>query len=169
MRNDRGESMSLYFKFNDQLKTDMQSILMNLNKENAIKLVFDNKKEAKKCGTHLITVDGTNVNNNYKFQEPKKNNVYFFFDKDFNCQYIGKKGNQEGINYRLGLHLLKNETTISSAIDKVCEYLNGIQTGQRIIYIITFEINPSYMAEGVESYFIDWFRNKGGAEWISRK
>lgn len=105
--------MSLYFEFNSQLQIDMKNIYMNLKRDNAIKLVFDNTKQATKSGTHIISADGNVVNSDYKFSESKKNNIYFLFDENFDCQYVGKKGNEEGINYRLGLHLVKNETTIS--------------------------------------------------------
>lgn len=142
---------------------------MNLNEDNAIKLVFDNTKKATKYGTHIISVNGNIVNNDYKFSEFKSNNIYFFFDENFVCQYVGKKGNEKGISYRLGLHLLKNETTIKSSIDKICDYLNNINNHERVIYVITFRIEPSYMAEGVESYFIDYFRRKNGAKWVKRK
>lgn len=161
--------MSFNFKFNNQLQTDMDNIKMNLIKSNAIELVFDNTKTATEQGTHLISVNGKSVNSNYEFSEPKDNNIYFLFDNNFVCQYVGKKANQEGINYRLKLHLLKNETTISSAIKRVCDYLNLISNGKKNIYLITFRIEPSYMAESVESYFIDYFRNKGGGQWILRK
>lgn len=98
------------------------------------------------------------------------NNIYFLFDKDFVCQYVGKKGNNEGINYRLGLHLLKNDTKQThSCIDEVCKYLNNINNSKRIIYVITFKIEPSYMAESVESYFIDYYRKINGAKWVKRK
>ncbi|UEL48296.1 hypothetical protein [Terrisporobacter hibernicus] len=161
--------MSLYFEFNSQLQTDLKNIYMNLNKDNAIKLVFDNTKQATKSGTHIISVDGNIVKHDYKFSYSKNNNIYFLFDENFICQYVGKKGNEKGINYRLGLHLVKNETTIGSSIDKICHYLNNINNRERAIYVITFRIEPSYMAEGVESYFIDYFRSKNGAKWLKRK
>lgn len=161
--------MSLNFKFNNQLQTDMDNIKMNLIKSNAIELVFNNKKTATEQGTHLISVNGKPVNSKYNFLEPMDNNIYFLFDNNFVCQYVGKKANQEGINYRLKLHLLKNETKISSAIKSVCKYLNEITNSKRIIYLITFRIEPSYMVESVESYFIDYFRDNGGGQWILRK
>lgn len=161
--------MSLNFKFNNQLQTDMNNIRVNLIKSNAIELVFDNTKIATKEGTHLIKVDGKPVNN-YSFSEPPHNNIYFFFDKDFKCQYIGKKSDGKQINTRLGLHLLENKKgSPASCIQAVCDYLNGITNNKRIIYIITLKVDPSYMAEGVESYFIDYYRNKGQAEWVKRK
>lgn len=162
--------MSLYFKFNNQLQIDMNNILMKLNKTTAIELEFDNTKNATERGTYLISVDGKRVNINYQFSEPNYNNIYFLFDKDFVCQYVGKKGNNEGINYRLGLHLLKNDTKQThSCIDEVCKYLNNINNSKRIIYVITFKIEPSYMAESVESYFIDYYRKINGAKWVKRK
>ena len=164
-----GTIMSENFKFNSQLGKDMNSIYDKLDKKKAIKLVFHNKKTATTSGTHIISVDGKKVKSNYEFSEPKTNNIYFLFDEKFDCQYVGKKANQEGINYRLGLHLLKNETSISSSIDRICDYLNNINNRERVIYVITFKIEPSYMAESVESYFIDYFRNQNNAKWVKRK
>lgn len=160
--------MSNKFTFDNQLQTDMDNICKQLTKENAVKLVYENKKATEFC-TNLKTVNGNPINCNYKFSFNSDENIYFLFDKDFKCQYIGKKGDSDGINYRLGLHLIKNTTTISSTIESVCNYLNSINTYQRIIYVITYKIEPSYMAEGVESYFIDYFRNIGDARWVLRK
>lgn len=162
--------MGIYYKFNNQLQVDMENIKRNLTKSNSIKLVFDYNKKATIEGTHLISVDGVNVGSKYVFSVPSSHNIYFIFDESFNCQYIGKKSTKRGINARLGLHLLENKTkTTKSAIIQVCNYLNSIIGRYRIIYLITVEIEPSYMAEGVESYFIDYFRAKNCGKWVLRK
>ncbi|EJT6341597.1 hypothetical protein QTG94_10935 [Clostridium perfringens] len=160
--------MSLYFAFNKQLEVDMNNIRMNLRKENAIKLVFDKDKVASKYNTNLLYVDGIRVPDDYKFSFDENNNVYFMFDENFKCQYVGKKNG--GINTRLGLHLLKNvKENPASAIKSICEYLNSIKNRDRVIYLITITIKQSYMAEGVESYFIDYFRANKLATWVKRK
>ncbi|HAT4363396.1 hypothetical protein [Clostridium perfringens] len=162
--------MSVSFNFNKQIQNDMVSILSDLNINKATKLEFSSKNKATKFGTNLIKVDEKVVNSNYKFSFPAGDNIYFLFDENFKCQYVGKKANKKGINYRLKLHLLKNGTKkTKSAINSVCKYLNDINGRNRVIYVITFNIEPSYMAEATESYFIDYFKNKGLAEWVLRK
>ena len=146
----------------------MMPIKKHLLQENAIKLEFDADKPSTKENTHLTKVDD---NDSSEITVPDNHNIYFIFDKGFKCRYVGKKGDKEGINYRLKLHLVsnmteKNKNRTWSCIDKVCDYLNN---ESKILYLITISVEPNFMAEGVESYFIDHFREKGGADWVKRK
>ena len=155
------------FDFNDVVPK-ITPIEEYLFEDNAIKLEFDANKEATKENTHLTKVNGKDLN---EITVPDNHNVYFIFDKDFKCRYVGKKGDNEGINYRLKLHLVsnmteKNKSPTWSCIDKVCDYLNK---ESRILYLITISVKPSFMAEGIESYLIDHFREKGEADWGKRK
>ena len=155
------------FDFNDVIPK-MTPIKKYLSEENAIKLEFDADKSSTKENTHLTKVDDKNLN---EITVPNNHNIYFIFDKDFKCRYVGKKGDNEGINYRLKLHLVsnmtgKNKRPTWSCIGKVCDYLNN---ESKILYLITISVEPSFMAEGVESYFIDYFRGKGEADWVKKK
>lgn len=154
------------FSFED-ITSQMTPIKDYLLKENAIELEFDITKAATTSDTQLVKVDGKKA----KIKVPTQNNVYFIFDKDFRCRYVGKKGTEKTINSRLKLHLkanntLKKKNPTYSCIKKVCEYVNA---KNKTLYLITLCIEPNFMAEGVESYFIDHFRGKGEADWVKRK
>lgn len=141
----------------------MTPIKAYLLKENAIELEFDTTKVATTSDTQLMKVDGKKTT----IKVPTQNNIYFIFDKDFRCRYVGKKGTEKTINSRLKLHLkanntLKNKKPTYSCIKKVCEYVNA---KNKTLYLITLCIEPSFMAEGVESYF----RGIGEADWVKRK
>ena len=160
------ENKMFYF---DGIVSQMMPILKYLRKENAIELEFDTTKVATPSDTQLMKVDGEKTEINVSPQ----NNVYFIFDQDFKCRYVGKKGTKENINSRLKLHLKANETLnnsnpTSSCIREVCSYINS-SIKNKTMYVITLCIEPSFMAEGVESYFIDYFREKGEADWVKRK
>lgn len=155
------------FDFKDVVPK-MAPIEEYLSIANAIKLEFDANKVSTKENTHLTKVKGKDLS---EITVPDNHNVYFIFDKDFKCRYVGKKGDKEGINYRLKLHLVsnmteKNKSPTWSCIKKVCSYLNK---ESKILYLITISVEPSFMAEGVESYFIDHFREIKEADWVERK
>lgn len=146
----------------------MELITAYLLKENAIELEFDITKTATTDDTQLIKVEGQDKKS---INVSTKDNVYFIFDKDFKCRYIGKKGTKDNINYRLNLHLKANNTLgnpnpTSSCIKEVCDYINQ---KNKTLYLITLCVEPNFMSEGVESYFIDYFREKGAADWVKRK
>lgn len=151
----------------ENIITEIEPIENYLLKENAIELEFDTTNDAKASDTHLIKVDGKEG----EIKVPSRNNLYFIFDKDFKCRYVGKKGNNENINNRLKLHLkvnktINNKNPTCSCIKKVCDYVNA---KNQTLYLITICVQPSFMAEGVESYFIDEFRKRGEADWVERK
>lgn len=154
------------FTFKDII-SQMMPIEEYLLKENAIELEFDTTNMATPSDTQLIKIDGEVG----EIEVPTHNNLYFIFDKDFKCRYVGKKGTKESINGRLKLHLkanntLNNENPTYSCIKEVCDYINA---KNKMLYLITLCIEPSFMAEGVESYFIDYFKGKGEANWVKRK
>lgn len=149
------------------IESEMIEISSLLCISNAIKLQFDKSKAATIDCTNLLYVD--NQKNN-QIKVSSKDNVYFIFDKNFKCCYVGKKDSR-GINYRLKLHLVSNQThkNISptySCINEVCNYINS---GDDTLFLITLCIKQNYMVEAVESYFIDYFRNKSEAIWVKRK
>ena len=155
------------FSFDD-IAQKMIPIKQFLSIKNAIKLEFDTTQIATADGTHLIKINGKNAT---EIHIAPENNIYFLFDQEFLCRYVGKKGNNEGINYRLNLHLVKNSTYKNksqtfSCIEEVCKHINQKND---TLYLITACITPSFMVEGVESYFIDYFREKGEADWVKRK
>ena len=149
------------------IESKMMEILKLLCVSNAIKLEFDMSKKATNVCTNLLYVDSKKIN---QIKVPPNDNVYFIFDKNFKCCYVGKK-DSKGINYRLKLHLVSNQTYKNinptySCINEVCNYINS---GNDTLFLITLCINEIYMIEAVESYFIDYFRNKSEAIWVKRK
>ena len=155
------------FSFDD-IAQKMIPIEQYLSIKNAIKLEFDATQIATADGTHLIKINGENAT---EINIASENNIYFIFDHEFLCRYVGKKGNNEGISYRLNLHLVKNSTYKNkrqtfSCIEEVCKYINQKND---TLYLITACITPGFMVEGIESYFIDYFREKGEADWVKRK
>ena len=159
----------MYYGFNEnQLDNDMNNIYKNLTKQNATKLIFDCNQIATRKGTNLIEVNGFKVKNNFTFSVAKDHNIYFIFNENFECEYVGKAMDNK-INESLNYHLIKNNTNgRASAIDEVCNYLNGINGNRGIIYLITFEIQPLCMVAAVESYFIEKFKNLGLCNWRKR-
>lgn len=152
------------FEFNVENK--MEEIKNWLVQDNALKLEFS--------GTHVTSSTGLAMVNGViknKIEVPESHNVYFIFDEKFKCKYVGKKSYKETINYRINLHLVANQTldnehpTLSKIVE-VCDYLNS---GYKVMYLITCEIKPKYMVESVESYFIDFYRGKEEADWVQRK
>jgi hypothetical protein len=105
-------------------------------------------------------------------KQPVHNNVYFIFDYNGNCQYIGVKENMTGINNRLKLHMIENNSAgTKSCITLLLQDLLSSPPPNQYVYYITYSIEPKWMATAVESYFIDFFRQKQPAQarWVGRK
>jgi hypothetical protein len=98
--------------------------------------------------------------------------VYFIFDNNGDCQYAGVKEDKNGINYRLKLHLISNDTAdTKSCISKLLNDIAKKPLKDQFVHYITYSIEPDWMATAVESYFIDYLRglNPPQARWINRK
>ena len=94
-------------------------------------------------------------------------NVYFIFDKNMKMRYIGKKETM-GINERLKLHLIQNNTSTSSCINEV---ISEIKKGIDEFNYFSIKVLPQCMSPAVESYFIDDYRSLNPAEcdFVKRK
>jgi hypothetical protein len=135
-------------------------------------LTFTNyKKFSSVVYTNPISV--TQMNGNItKIKEPVHNNVYFIFDNNGSCQYVGIKENKKNINYRLKLHMLSNKSAgTKSCISKLLSDILLKPATDQLVYYITYEVEPNWMATAVESYFIEYFKglNPPQARWVARK
>lgn len=177
--------MSIEYKFEcEYIERSMEEIESKLNIDNALILEFGNRKDKEGIGSTSLIKVNNKICNKYKFEERSSNNIYFLFDNEFKCQYVGKKANKKGINERLKLHLLTNNkyrydfnikkwniknNGTSSCIMKVCDYLDKQEMNKKIVYVITCNIEPEYMVESMEVYFIKKFKQDGAMNWLKRQ
>lgn len=118
-------------------------------------------------------ISATQMNANISgVTQPVHNNVYFIFDNNGDCQYAGVKADKNGINYRLKLHMINNNTAgTKSCISKLLYDVAKKPLADQFVHYISYLIEPDWMATAVESYFIDYLRGLTPPQgrWNNRK